>query len=184
MMFPKKRFLHLVIVGSVISLMSSVPVLADAEVEEFVKDEIVKNIEVTAEKYDDEKVRKCFSGTFYKVEIKTPQPGGGSVTVGGLYLKDEEGVRSVPKPMTTAEMPQLLAIANPNFKLRTAEDGKTIQGALTTLYPSAVDDDVEQRVLQNGTTWSLIMDDFFDDFSGFVIETDEQGKITQISRNL
>lgn len=168
----------------VASLLAATPALADKKVEEEILQDFIERTTVSAKEIKNDDVSKCFSGTLYDVSIETEGPTYSSSLQDSLYVKKGDDLILITEPGTDAEMPALLDIVNPDFKLKSEDDGKALMRAIKVLFPSTFDDEIETRYEIDGGKWSLIVNDFFDDFSGFVFETDADGKITKVSRSL
>ena len=149
--------------------------------EEEIRQNVLTNTTVSVSVIQDTSLSKCFSASFYTAEIDTK----GLWRTNAVYAKTAAGVVLVPDPPTELELPQLLPLLRASFKMKTAADGKIMLTAMKALYPKHFDDDdVEPRILRDGTKWSIIGDTFFKRFSGFVVKVDTSGKITSIKRSL
>lgn len=148
--------------------------------EEEIRQNVLTNTMVSVSVIQDTSLPKCFSASFYTAEIDTK----GLWNTDAVYAKTAAGVVLVPDPPTELELPQLLPLLSASFRMKTEADGKVMLTAMKALYPKHFDDDVEPRILRNGTKWSIIGDKFFKRFSGFVVNVDTSGKITSIKRSL
>ena len=167
------------------SLLAGPVLLGDiAKVEDAILKEFIENTSIKATALEDASLLKCFQASFYSAEIKMKESGGATYSWDTIHAQTENGMATISEPGTNAEMPELLKLVNPSFRLKTKADGETMMKALKVLFESTFDDDVEARVLQEEGKWSFIVGDFFKKFSGFVIETDAEGTITKISRSL
>ena len=124
---------------------------------------------------------KIFASSFYLAEIE----------IGDLvwkqkitFARTDKGMVMIPKPGTEKKLPELLGLLNPEFTLKTEEDGQTMLSALKAIYPSYVDDDFTPRMEKRGNQWVFIFDKFFKKLSGIAVVTDEQGRILRIGRSL
>jgi hypothetical protein len=160
------------------------PLLANPKIEQAILKEISQNIKITSREIKDANVAKCFSGPIYTAEVDLTIGDVTSTSISSYIMKDD-GVIEFTQPITDQEMPELHSIVNPEFRLKTKEDGEHLIKAMKVILGSAFDEDkVEPHFVQNGSTWSMIIDTFFKDFSGFIFETNVDGKITKISRSL
>ena len=133
------------------------------------------------EKIQEPALSTCFASPFYLAEIK----------IGELvwrkkvsFARTNKGMVMIPKPGTEKKLPELLDLLNPEFTLKTEEDGQSMLSALKAIYPSYVDDDFTPRMEKRGNQWVFIFDKFFKKLSGIAVVTDEQGRILRIGRSL
>ena len=133
------------------------------------------------EKIQEPALSTCFASPFYLAEIE----------IGELvwrqkvsFARTNKGMVMIPKPGTEKKLPELLELLNPEFTLKTEEDGQSMLSALKAIYPSYVDDDFTPRMEKRGNQWVFIFDKFFKKLSGIAVVTDEQGRILRIGRSL
>jgi len=155
---------------------------ATEAVEAAVHQYIMDNTAVIATSKDSESLDRVMAADIYSVEIKK-STGSWTNTSYAVYARTDDGVQPVTQPATNAPMPELLALVDPDFRLVSEDDGAVMMDAFTVLYDLEFDD-VEPRVLHDGNQWTFIVDDFFDAFSGYVVDTDGEGHITAIRRSL
>jgi hypothetical protein len=158
------------------------PLLANPKLEQAILKEINQNTEITAQEIKDASVDKCFAGPIYTTIVDMLKK---SHNLGALYGMKDDGVVEITDPGSNEEMPKLQSIVNPEFRLKTKEDGEHLINAMHALYERAfIIDKVEPHFVQNGLTWSMIIGEMREDFHGFIFETNADGKITKISRSL
>jgi hypothetical protein len=162
------------------------PLLANPKFKQAVLKEIIQNTKVTAQEIKNASVAKCFSGSIYQTEVNTKmdQPYACYIYNTFYVMKDEDLIE-IAWPKNHEKMSNLQSIVNPEFRLKTKEDGEHLINAMKVLFETAYDEDeVEPHFVQNGSTWSMITGNFFENFEGFIFETNADGKITKISRTL
>lgn len=164
---------------------SSATAQDDSLIAEQVKQAIMENMQVEASPIQDLGFNKCFSVKAYSIKIITKRVDV-TTTQSAIYVKTENGVMEVNKPSMSAELPELLKMIKPNFKLKTEEDGLTMLSAFKALYALNQRNfvKVEPHVVRNGATWNFVIDKFFDKLSGFVAKTDTNGKVVKMSYSL
>lgn len=125
-------------------------------------------------------------GQLYAVDVDCER-GVVSLSRNIVVYRDEK-FTSFPLIYTDMDLPQLLAVINKRFKLRSDADAQKIQWALDVIYPvrSLDDDDGDDDPAvkffrQDGRRWDFIRGHFFDKYAGFVFTTDDDGTITKIS---
>lgn len=155
------------------------------KLEEQIKSDIMKSTTIKAVPIRDAAFSTCFAAEPYSVTIHQLTHGG-DMSSKTIYLKGKNGMQEVAMPSTNANVPELLALFKPTFTLKTQADGATLLSAFKTLYTrqSGFLSEIEPKVVQSGTTWTFIMGKFFEKFSGFVIQTDSAGKVTQVKYSL
>lgn len=140
-----------------------------------------KLVTIMPEPLKDPVFEKVFSASLYSVEFRVPTGEGGKtrvVEVGGE-------IRSLEDTYTSKAMPVLLAALRPDLRIQSDADAETVRSALMRLYKvSGGDKKVERTVLHSGNEWSLITGSFFEKWKGFVLRTDEEGKVVQIEHRL
>ncbi len=168
----------------VFSVISIAPGLANPRIEQAILKKVNEQTKVTAREVKDASVAKCFSGPIYKTEVKY-NLNQATYFDKSIYTIKKDDVIEIAVPSTNSEMPELQGIVNPEFKLKTKEDGESLIKAMQALFGSTFKaDKVETHFVQNGTTWTLITGTFLKEFSGYTFETNSDGKITKISRAL
>jgi len=162
-------------------------------IEEHVKADIAKRTSINASPIQDVGILTCFAFEAYDVEIKTKQHDHSYVTTNEVHIKTNTGMQKIPyrRPGEDVEIPEMLPLIKPGFKLMTQADGVAMLSALKALYKRtrssfSDDDDKEPEFVQKGTTWYFIMDQsyFSGKLDGFVFVTDSVGKITKVSYSL
>lgn len=154
---------------------------------ETIEVEIIKGLSASIkvsngiEKIQDPALSKCFASPFYLAEIE----------IGELVWKQKvsfartnKGMVMIPKHGTEKKLSELLGLLNPEFTLKTEEDGQAMLSALKAIYPSYVDDDFTPRMEKRENQWVFIFDKFFKKLSGIAVVTDDQGRILRIARSL
>jgi len=180
------RSVSILSVAAVLMAATSSHAMSDAQVGEFIKQELVKKMSVTATPIKEPSVVSCFSAVFYRVEI-TRDVGGGTSTERAVYMRTAKGIEEASKPCTNQAMPMLPKIINPKFLLKDDATANTMLSALKAIYvrKSSFRPKVEPMVKRNGNTWNFILDEFMGKkYSGFVVTTDANGRITKVDYSL
>lgn len=147
-------------------------------IEKAVKDRIT----VTATLKKTKHLNTVFTGQLYDVKIKIGQ-GNGSSTMREQIMAVDGKVTDVPSASTNQKMANLLKLVKKEFKLKTQEDANVFEAALDDLYPMRFDKDKKAIKKQDGN-YVFIRGDFFKNLKGFIVTTDAQGTITDISYSL
>jgi hypothetical protein len=126
-------------------------------------------------------VDKVIAEPIFKLKITI----GGEMTTTELVAKEGDKIAVVSLPSSDADMPKLMKLISPKFTLKSDQDGQAFQEALDALYPISDDDDSKLKsVKHDGNQWTFIRGKFFSHFLGFVVTTDDAGKITGIKYSL
>ena len=134
------------------------------------KAEVITSPEMTA----------VFAGNFYKVDLDyTVENGGWSSSMGTMYLSNGS-VKELEELSTDKELPVLLTLVNPAFRLKGEADAKILEAALDRLFPLNSIDERSRRHYFKNNLWYFIRGKFFDDEQGFVFTPDGDGKILLI----
>ena len=157
------------------------------EIEKQIKNDIldiVKKTTVKASVLEDKRLSKCYAAEFYFVEVSTPAVyDGGMYTYKNVYVKTPDGFTPIKQPGTDAPLPELLKVVNPAFKIKTEKDALLLLSTFRKIFPR-LNIEEKPRVMKKGNAWQLVTGNFFKHYSGFEVETDASGKITQFSRSL
>ena len=151
-----------------------------APIEDQIKKTLFENTTVKAAEIQDLGIATCLSARVYKIEItmgKNQQRGATNT----IYAVTAKNLLEIDKPSTNADMPELLALVKPSFKLSDETAGLTMLSAFKAMYPPMGMNETTPRVIHKGKTWSFILGKFFENFSGFVVQTDATGKIVKIA---
>ncbi len=151
-----------------------------------IKEHIRKSlkIDVSVTPMESLAIRSVFSKPLYKVKINVED---GVILSRVCYIKDDEVFR-IPDlqqiynlvDVNIKELIDLLA----DFSIKNTNDAKTLLEALGYIYKSSFDDEKIQDVKQDGSKWILVYGKFFDSKSGFIVTTDENKKIKEITYKL
>jgi len=150
-----------------------------------VEAEVYKRIKVTAKPITAKAVAAVFDAKFIEVEIRVPQSGGHS-TSDLTLVKQGDAFIEIEQTSTSQAMPKLTSLVGKKFKLADDASAALFEAALDALYPISKfgDDKDHKAVTQKGKTWHFVRGEFFDDKKGFVVTTDNAGKITDINFKL
>ncbi len=89
------------------------------------------------------------------------------------------------RPSSDADLPDFAKMMNPEFRLASADDARTLQRALDAAYPIMGSED--QKAAANrrvGNQWIFVRGVFFDNKMGFIFETDATGAVTAVKFSL
>lgn len=159
----------------------------DPQVAEAIKQELIKNTRVTATPIQDPGLAACFAAVFYKVTIQRDEGGGATSTSRRVYMKTAKGLEEASKPGTNEAVPTLLAAINPRFVLNNDAAGTAMLNALKSVYTDehSFGREFDPKVVHDGGTWNFIFGEFMrKTYSGFVMKTDAQGRITEVAYSL
>ena len=91
----------------------------------------------------------------------------------------------VSRPGTDGDCPDIASMFKADFKLKSDDDANAVQAAFNQLYPLITDDEKKAVAFHhNGHDWQFIRGTFFDKHMGFIITTDDSGKITAVKYSL
>ena len=172
----------LLLVGA--SSLFAAPV-TDAE-RDAIRREVLRRIRIEPERVEHAALKQVFDATFFKAEVEIDQ-GGGSSTSSSIQLsrKGEKWV-DVEEPTTDQGLPVLTSLVKDAFRLTDKASAEVFEQALDQLYPihSFGDKKEPKEILRKGSTWIFVRGLFFEDKQGFVVATDEEGRIKEIRQQL
>jgi hypothetical protein len=167
------------------TILSALPVLLSArdltpDEQSFFDKHTSDMMRLETQRLDAPAMVKVFSSPFYavKVVLKYPDSEQSSDLV---VARVGDSLVSVSRPSSDGDLPDFQKMFNPDFKLRTDADAKTLQQALDTAYPIISDSDKKSEAFRHaGHTWTFVRGDFFDSKLGYVFETDAGGAIKSV----
>jgi hypothetical protein len=92
-------------------------------------------------------------------------------------------VANISKPDTVDGKQEVVDCIKDGFVVTTEADATVLMNALEGVFNNDTSS-FERRVSKSGGGWRLITGEFFDDFSGYFVQTDGKGKITKIGHSL
>ncbi len=176
------------LVGASVAILIATTVFADPLTDEESKAleaEVMRRITTEAKKVESEALGKAFAATFYEVDVKVSQ-GSSSQTVGLQLARVGGQFVDVDKPTTNQSTPWLLKMLRPEFRLTSEADAKVFEAALDAIYPIHTFGDKEspKAIRNEGSKWIFVRGTFFDDVSGYIVTTDEEGVVTAVDYSL
>lgn len=147
---------------------------------EAVKAAVMRRLEVTPKRMENEALSKVFGATFYTTELRLDLGGGRATMMDIVLARVGEEFQHLPSPSTTQPVPELLALLHPAFRLKSKDDALVFEKALDELYPMSTFEQKHKAIHQKERAWTFVRGKFFKDKSGLVVTTDESGKITEI----
>ena len=152
--------------------------VATPQEKSFIDANIGKLIKVDPTPVKGEELEKVFHATFYMVKVNVGNSGTTDMLVAARVA---DNLSDVSLPGGTADMPALLALVKPDFKMKADADGKAFEAALDLLYPPDTRYDEKRKAVRHaGTTWTFIRGMFIGDYKGLLVTTDAEGTITSI----
>jgi hypothetical protein len=135
-------------------------------------------VKLDAKKLDTPAFVKVFSAPFFTVKVIIKQPDG-DMSNDIVVARVGEKLVCVSRPGSDADLPDFVKMINPDFKLKSDDDAKTMQTALDAAYPIiGSDDDKKAEAFKHvGNQWIFIRGNFFQDKMGYVFDVDADGKI-------
>jgi hypothetical protein len=160
---------------STFSLAQSLP----ADEQSFFDKHISEVIQIAPIRLNSDDFLKVFSAPFYQVTVTIKSDDGSSQNQQVVVARSGDNMVNISRPGTDTDMPALLKMLNPSFKLKTDDDAKSMQTALDAAYPIVTDDDKKaEKFRHTANQWVFARGKFFNDDLGFVFQTDDSGAIT------
>lgn len=179
----------LLVLTFALSLLASSRLLAapvtDAE-RDAIRREVLRRIRIEPERLDHAALATVFDAAFYKAEVQVDQGGGSSTSATIQLSRAGEDWVEIETPTTDQALPVLTRLVKPDFVLDGKASAEVFEQALDQLYPmrSFGSKKEPKEILRQGTTWIFVRGSFFDDKKGFLVATDEAGRITGIRQQL
>jgi len=129
-------------------------------------------------------IAKVFSAAMYSVTVVTSD--GGSTNSVVARTGDDIAIISIPG--TTTDMPDFVKLIKADFTIKADADAHVFQDALDGMYPidsTFNKDDLNAKAIRHsGNQWIFVRGKFFDHFRGFIVTTDDGGKVTGVKWTL
>jgi hypothetical protein len=127
-------------------------------------------------------IGKVFSATMYSVTVV----GSDGSSTNSVVARTGDDISIIAIPMSTADMPDVVKLIKADFTIKAEADAHVFQSALDVIYPidSNGDDAGAKAIRHNGNQWIFIRGKFFDHFKGFIVTTDDGGKVTGVKWTL
>ena len=110
---------------------------------------------------------------------------GGTGSQDQIVARVGDKIVAVTRPGTDGDAPVVMKLINPEFKLATDADAKTLQTALDAAFPIMMDDDKKLASFSHAKSdWTFIRGKFFEKKLGFIFTTDDKGKIVSVKFSL
>lgn len=135
-------------------------------------------VKVTPRHVENAAVVKTFKAPIYELEITINQGDNGSSSQKQLAARVDDKLMALSRPGSTGDCPWLAAMIRPDFTLHGDADAKTMQDAFDLVFAPFTDDDKKNVAFRHkGHEWTFIRGKFFDKKLGFILTTDDQGKV-------
>jgi len=151
------------------------------------REKIMENVALELEPKGEELVGKSIQYKVYAAKLEAfSDHNFFAHTINIRLYQDAEGeVIPVFTPTTNEPLPYMDGLIHPDFRL-TAETAEQLKTVFETVMPENFFDDVDDvdPIRQVDGKWQFITGTFFDDLKGFVVETDDEGKVTAVTYSL
>jgi hypothetical protein len=143
----------------------------------FFDQHISEIVSIEPKRLADPAMLKVFAAPIYEVTI-TIREADSTNTNRIVVAHVGSELVNVSKPSTDTDLPDVLKMMNPGFRLASAEDALVLQQALDTAYPISGSDDKKAKTYRRtGNEWIFVRGVFFGKSKGFVFEVDAGGAI-------
>lgn len=152
-----------------------------ADEQSFIDKHISEIVKTKVTRLTDAAVTKVFSTPFYKLQVIIDDGDGGTETSDRIVARNATQLLNVSAPGTDTDVPQMLKMLDPKFKLAADADATVLQQALDVLYPPMGSDDKKAvKFTHAGNQWTFIRGTFFESKKGYVFTTGADGTITGV----
>lgn len=156
----------------------------EARVTEYVRAQILSQLDIEVEAIDGAVQSEVFSCTFFHAKPWLKHPDGSKESWSNYILVSQgSNVATISKPGTIDGDQVLVDCIKEGFVVVTEDDATVLMNALEGIFNND-SSSFERRVSKSEQGWRLITGEFFDDFSGYFVQTDSSGKITIIGHSL
>jgi len=152
----------------------------------FIDKHISDVIGTETERLSDPSLTKVFATPFYKIKLGIKQADGQMDSSQSLIaVKLDDKLVDLSTPSSDADVPMMVKMFDPKFKLLADADAQTVQKCFDILYPPFMEE--EKKIIKfshKGNDWTFIRGKFFDTFSGYVITTNADGSVKTVKFSL
>jgi len=180
---PKLLIVTLALVFCAGAARSDAQTLPPAE-RAFFDQHISEIVRIEPKRMADPAMLKVFAVPIYEVTI-TIHEADSTNTSSIIVAHVGSQLVSVSRPSTDADLPHVLKMMNPGFRLTSAEDARMLQQVLDAIYPIIGSDDKKAEThRRTGNQWIFVRGVFFGKSQGFVFEIDASGAIVAVKYSL
>lgn len=128
-----------------------------------------------------------FGSEIYDVELGVPSDGSQSSSGLTFRVFQADGaLHRISTPTTTMDMGSIKLLVDPAFRMdrdSAAQFGRGLRAVMPDGFFDYGEIDVEP-VQDHGEAWYFLTGDFFDDYKGFVVSVDGEGRVTDVAYDL
>ncbi|MFP6668073.1 MAG: hypothetical protein VB876_12215 [Pirellulales bacterium] len=154
---------------------------ADELLREFVLNEM---IEVTSAQLDSPALKQISGVRFSQMTLKIKESKNGYSISKYPFAFDGTNWTRLEKSGGDRKMPVFKSLLSSTFRLKGQGHAETLEAALDALFPLDEEDEENKSIQQDALVWTFVRDKFFDDKSGFIFTTDQDGVITDVAYSL
>ena len=179
-----RRFLPFSLLALIVGLAPQLRADDAADDQAFFDKQTGKFVKLQPKRLTADVLGKVFNATVYSVAVVNSDGGSTNAVV----ARTGDDITIISTPSSTMDMPDFVKLIKPDFTIKSDSDARASQDALDLLY--SIDstfnkDDLNARATRHsGSQWTFVRGKFFDHFKGFIITTDDSGKITGIKWTL
>lgn len=152
-----------------------------ADEQAFIDKHMTDIVTTETTRLSDAAIIKVFAVPLYKVKMVIKDDSGGTETSEFIAARLDAKLINVTAPSTDGDVPQMLKMLDPKFKLAADADATALQQALDVLYPPFGDEDKKAvKFTHTGNQWTFIRGKFFDAQKGYIITTNADGTISGV----
>ncbi len=156
----------------------------EARVAQYVLAQINNQLDIEVKAIDGAVQSEAFSCTFFQAKPWLKHPDGSKESWSNyLLVTNGDDVASISKPGTIDGKQDLVNCIKDGFVIASEANATVLMNALEGVFSNG-SSSFERRVSKSENGWRLITGKFFDDFSGYFVQTDGSGKITKIGYSL
>lgn len=177
-----------VLLGVVAAVGCVGPVVADSSKETSeIEQAFLDQTRVTATQLKNPAFDGVFDSEIYDVELGVPSDGGELSRSQTFRVFQADGtLHRISTPTTTTSLEYFGLLIDPEFRMDSdsaAQFGRGLRAVMPDEFFDYGEIDVEP-VQDHGEAWYFLTGDFFDDYKGFVVSIDGEGRVTDVAYDL
>ena len=158
----------------------------NGNLKETLQQKLSKMLFVDVETLQGEMISTVFDGTLMKISLgkKSSNASQKMPLFAAPLGVQENDVVEFEDLSTSVECPKIASFVRSDFLLKDDAAAKVFEQALDQVWKVSTFDKEHKRIKHEGNEWTFVRGDFFKEFKGFIVTTDESGKVVNVAYSL
>ena len=144
--------------------------------------DVLEQVSVKITSVHSESIKSVFSPDFYRVKLCINSPGSPYLELNYAFVYElKNKLNYLQMPTGDQTIPQCLKIINKKFRLtENSNSALVLEKALNIIEPVSTKGNKMKKIKCEDNKWTFIRSKFFNNYSGYVFYTDDEGKVTKV----